>query len=112
MSVQIYAGNLAYKMTENDLRKLFEAYGTVTYVRIIKDRDTNQSKGFGFVDMESEDDANAAIENLNGSDQQGRTLKVNIAKPKDAKEPREQKDYTKKTFNKDYNKSSKPRSNY
>ncbi|MBN2693809.1 RNA-binding protein [bacterium] len=82
MSIQIYAGNLAYKMTEDGLRKLFEEYGNVTFVKIVKDRDTNQSKGYGFIEMSDQNDADSAIEALNGTEVLGRTIKVNIARPK------------------------------
>ncbi len=82
MSIQIYAGNLAYKTTEDSLRKLFEEYGSVTFVKIVKDRDTNQSKGYGFIEMSDQNDADAAIEALNGTEVFGRTIKVNIARPK------------------------------
>jgi len=83
MAVQIYAGNLAYKISEDTLRELFEKYGEVTSVKIIKDRETGRSKGFGFIEMTKEEDAEKAIQKLNGSDVEGRNLKVNIARPRE-----------------------------
>jgi RNA recognition motif-containing protein len=82
MSVQIYAGNLAYKMTEDSLKELFEKYGEVTSVKIIMDRLTGRSKGFGFVEMADEEEAEEAIQKLNGAETEGRVIKVNMAKPR------------------------------
>jgi len=80
MAVQIYVGNLAYKMSEDSLRKLFEQYGEVASVKIITDRLTGRSKGFGFVEMSDNSGAENAIQKLNGTEVEGRNIKVNIAK--------------------------------
>ena len=82
MSTQIYVGNLAYKMTEDSLRDLFEQHGEVTSVKIIKDRDTGRSKGFGFIEMAASEEAENAIKSLNDTEALGRNLRVNIAKPR------------------------------
>ena len=83
--MKIYAGNMSYETSEEELKKLFEPYGAVGEVTIIKDRDTGRSKGFGFVEMASDDEARAAIEGLNGSEISGRTLNVNEARPRPEK---------------------------
>ncbi len=80
--MNIYVGNLAYGMTEDDLQDLFAEFGAVTSANIIKDRETGNSKGFGFVEMEGDADAEKAIEGLDGQDCQGRNLKVNQARPR------------------------------
>jgi len=82
MSVQIYAGNLSYKMTDDSLQKLFEQHGQVASVKIIRDRETGRSKGFGFVEMADGDEADKAIQSLNGTEVDGRNIRVNLAKPK------------------------------
>ena len=78
----IFVGNLSFGATESAVRSLFEAYGTVDRVSIITDRDTGQAKGFGFVEMSVEGEADRAIEGLNGKDVDGRALNVNEARPK------------------------------
>lgn len=80
--MNIYVGNLAFSATEDDVRKAFEAFGQVTSVSVIKDRDTGRSKGFGFVEMAEAEAAQAAIAGLNGKDLGGRPLRVNEAMPK------------------------------
>ena len=80
--MKIYVGNLAYRTTEDDLRGEFEKYGAVSTVDIITDHDTGRSKGFGFVEMLDNDEANAAISALDGAVVGDRTLKVNEARPK------------------------------
>jgi RNA recognition motif-containing protein len=80
-SMDIYVGNIAYSASEEDLRAAFGEFGTVESVRIVTDRETGRSKGFGFVQMGEEDGAKA-VENLDGKDMQGRPLKVNKARPK------------------------------
>jgi cold-inducible RNA-binding protein len=85
MGNTLYVGNLMFQMTATDLQRLFEAHGTVVSAEVIADRDTNRSKGFGFVEMGSDAEAEAAIADLNGRDVNGRQLLVNEAK---AKEPR------------------------
>jgi RNA recognition motif-containing protein len=82
MAKNIYVGNLSWGTSEERLRETFEEYGEVLSARIITDRDTGRSRGFGFVEMEAEDEANAAIEALNGSMLDGRPLTVNEARPR------------------------------
>jgi cold-inducible RNA-binding protein len=79
--MNIYVANLPYTMGENELRALFEEYGTVDYLRIVTDRDTGRSKGFGFVEM-PDDNARAAIEALDGYETNGRNIKVVEARPR------------------------------
>jgi len=79
MAKKIYVGNLSYKATEEDLQNLFGQYGTVNSATIIFDRETNRSKGFGFVELEEEDGANKAIEELDGKEYEERNLRVNEA---------------------------------
>ena len=78
--MNIYVGNLSYGMTEDELREMFSTYGTVTSASIIKDKFSGQSKGFGFVEMSSQAEAEEAIKHLNGSQVKGRALKVNQAR--------------------------------
>jgi RNA recognition motif-containing protein len=80
--MNIYVGNLAHEVTENDLRELFSGYGAVESSNIITDRFSGESRGFGFVEMPSKNEAAEAIEALNGHDLKGRSLTVNEAKPK------------------------------
>lgn len=80
--MNIYAGNLAHDLTENELRQAFEEFGKVDTARIIKDKYSGDSKGFGFVEMPSKDEAQAAIDNLSGKDLKGRPLSVNEARPR------------------------------
>ena len=80
--MNIYVGNLSYKVRENDLKEVMEDYGTVESVKIIKDRDTGRSKGFAFIEMVNEDEAQRAIEELNGAEYEGRTMVVKEARPK------------------------------
>ena len=80
--MNIYIGNLSYKVRENDLKEVMEDYGTVDSVKIVKDRDTGKSKGFAFVEMASDTDAQKAIEELNGAEYEGRTMVVKEARPK------------------------------
>ncbi len=80
MPKKIYVGNLSYSVDDQELENLFSAHGTVTSARVIIDRYDNRSKGFGFVEMEDDAAASAAIEALNGSDQGGRELKVSEAR--------------------------------
>ena len=79
-AMNIYVGNLAYRTTEDDLRQQFERFGEVSRVDIISDRETGRSKGFGFVEMPSSDEASAAIQALDGVSVGERTLKVNEAR--------------------------------
>jgi RNA recognition motif-containing protein len=82
MGKKLYVGNLSYGVTDGDLAKMFEAHGTVESAQVIMDRDTGRSKGFGFVEMKSDQEAQAAIAALNGADSGGRALTVNEARPK------------------------------
>ncbi|MBN1412191.1 MAG: RNA-binding protein [Spirochaetales bacterium] len=79
MSKKIYAGNLPYNTTEDDLQKLFGEFGEIVSVKVISDRNTGKSKGFGFVEMVNTDEASAAISALNGKEMNGRNIKVNEA---------------------------------
>jgi cold-inducible RNA-binding protein len=79
----IYVGNLSYHMTDDQLRDAFAAYGTVNSARIIMDRDTGRSKGFGFVEMEDDAQAQDAITKMDGQELDGRALKVNVARPRE-----------------------------
>jgi len=83
----IFVGNLSFGATEGSVRTMFEAYGAVDRVSIITDRDTGQAKGFGFVEMSANADADRAIAELNGRDLDGRALNVNEARPKTDRAP-------------------------
>ncbi len=83
MGKKLYVGNLSYRMTDSDLEQLFASHGTVSSAQVIMDRDTGRSKGFGFVEMASDQDAQSAITALNGKEIEGRTLTVNEARPKE-----------------------------
>ena len=82
MGRKLYVGNLAYGVSSSDLEQMFEPYGTVQSAQVIVDRDTGRSKGFGFVEMASDQEAQAAIAELNGKQVDGRALTVNEARPK------------------------------
>jgi len=82
MGKKLYVGNLAYTVSDSDLLRMFEPHGTVQSAQVIMDRDTGRSKGFGFVEMGSDQEAQAAIAALNGSEVEGRALTVNEARPK------------------------------
>jgi RNA recognition motif-containing protein len=82
MTVQIYVGNLNYRMTEDSLQKMFEKYGEVVSAKIIMDKYSGRSKGFGFVEMASKDDGEKAIQELNESEVEGRNIRVNFARPR------------------------------
>jgi RNA recognition motif-containing protein len=81
-SMKLYVGNLSYSVNDNSLRSIFEAYGAVESARVISDRDTGQSKGFGFVEM-SDADGQKAMGALNGQELEGRGLRVNEARPQE-----------------------------
>jgi len=80
--MNIYVGNLAREVTEDDLREAFEAFGQVKSATLIKDRFSGESRGFGFVEMPSKNEAQTAITDMNGKDLKGRTINVNEARPK------------------------------
>ena len=80
--MNIYVGNLSYEVTEEDLKESFEVFGEVETVKVIKDNYTGRSKGFGFVEMSNNADAQSAINGLNDKELKGRTLKVNMARPR------------------------------
>jgi RNA recognition motif-containing protein len=80
--MNLYVGNLLFDVTENELKGLFEPFGQVTEVRLIMDKYTGKSKGFGFIEMPSKDEAQKAIAGLNGKDMKGRAISVSEAKPK------------------------------
>jgi len=82
VTMNIYVGNLSLEVTEEDLRQAFEVFGEVTSVKIIKDRHSGQSRGFGFVEMASKADGESAITSLQEKELKGRTLKVNEARPR------------------------------
>jgi RNA recognition motif-containing protein len=81
-NMNIYVGNLSHQATEDDLRKAFEAFGQVESANIIKDKFSGESRGFGFVQMPSKQEAQKAIEQMNGTDLMGRTINVNEARPR------------------------------
>jgi RNA recognition motif-containing protein len=83
MEVKLYVGNLSYTTTEDDLRELFAKAGGVASVAVVKDRDSGNSKGFGFVEMNSQAEAQKAVSMLNGFRLEDRELKVNVARPRE-----------------------------
>ncbi len=87
MGRKLYVGNLPYSATESALSDKFAACGTVESAKLITDRGTGQNRGFGFIEMASDAEAQAAIDKLNGTDYEGRTMKVSEARPRDARWP-------------------------
>ena len=83
MGKKLYVGNLAYSVSSADLERMLSEYGTVQSAEVINDRETGRSKGFGFVEMNSDEEADAAINALNGTDQGGRAITVNEARPRE-----------------------------
>ncbi len=83
MAKKLYVGNLPYSVSDSELQKMFEEYGTVDSAQVIMDRDSGRSKGFGFVEMSSDDAAQSAINGLNEQDMGGRALTVNEARPRE-----------------------------
>ena len=83
MAKKLYVGNLTYDTSDSDLQRMFEEFGTVSSAQVISDRETGRSKGFGFVEMGSDQEAQAAINALNGKDVGGRALTVNEARPRE-----------------------------
>ena len=88
MSKKIYVGNLSFQTTESDITQAFSGFGPVESVSIITDRDTGRSKGFGFVEMSSDDEAQRATTALNGTDFEGRNIVVSEARPQEPRAPR------------------------
>jgi RNA recognition motif-containing protein len=82
MAKRLYVGNLAYTVTSEDLQELFEQYGSVRSAQVLSDRETGRSRGFGFIEMDDDGEAETAIESLDGQEHQGRRLTVNEAKPR------------------------------
>lgn len=82
--MNIYVGNLSYKVSDQELQEVFEEFGEVTSAKVIKDRETGRSKGFGFVEIANDDNAQTAIDELDGAEINGRAVKVNKARPKPA----------------------------
>jgi RNA recognition motif-containing protein len=89
--MNIYVGNLSYNMSDEDLEKLFKPFGSVSEAKIVIDRDTRRSKGFGFVEMPNQTEGDEAIKQLDGKEIDGRNIKVNVAKPKEDKPRRRQR---------------------
>lgn len=85
MGKKLYCGNLSYNVSSSDLERLFSQYGTVVSAQVIEDRETGRSKGFGFVEMASDDEVAAAIQGLDGNENDGRALKVNEARPRESR---------------------------
>jgi RNA recognition motif-containing protein len=111
MDNKLYVGNLSYSTSESGLESLFGQAGTVTSVQIIKDRETGRSKGFGFVEMSTEEEAQKAISQFNGKEVDGRELKVNIARPREERTGGGGDD-RRKSYSSDYNRKPKSNRNY
>jgi RNA recognition motif-containing protein len=88
MATKLFVGSLAWATTDDSLREFFEAAGTVVSANVIRDRETNRSKGFGFVEMSSDEEAKAAVSQLDGKDLDGRPIVVNEAKPREERPAR------------------------
>ena len=85
MSMNIYVGNLAYSLSEEELREAFAAYGEVSSVKVLMDRETGRSRGFGFVEMPNQNEAETAVSEVNSKEVGGRPLRVNEARPREAR---------------------------
>jgi len=83
--MNIYVGNLSYGMSESALRDAFAAFGEVSSVKILMDRETGRSRGFGFVEMPNQEEGETAVSNLNGKDHDGRALRINEARPRESR---------------------------
>lgn len=103
MAKKLYVGNLSFRSTEQDLEGLFAQAGAVESVQIIRDRDTDRSKGFGFVEMATEEAAQAAIAMWNGKEVEGRALTVNEARPKEDRPRNGGGDYNRSNSNRSWN---------
>jgi RNA recognition motif-containing protein len=93
MKNKLFVGNLSFQTTENDLNDAFAAFGTVTEANLMMDRATNRSRGFGFVTMSTDEEAQKAIDAMNGKDFGGRAITVNVAKPREERPPGGRRDY-------------------
>lgn len=93
MSFKLFIGNLAYSVTDQDLNDFFASEGNVVSAVVIKDRETDRSKGFGFVEFESDEDGKNAIKNLNDKDLNGRPVSVSEARPREDRRPRDNNRY-------------------
>ncbi len=91
--MNIYVGNLPYSVTDDDLRAAFSEFGEVSTAKTIMDRYSGRSNGFGFVEMDNDTEAEEAIKSLDNSDMQGRNLRVNQAKPREERPPRNESNY-------------------
>ena len=85
---KLYVGNLSFQTTEDEIRQAFSEHGTVSSVDVIMDRDTGRPRGFAFVQMSAESEAQAAVQHMDGQTFGGRNLKVNMSKPRESREPR------------------------
>ncbi len=85
--MNLYVGNLPYSFTSDDLQRLFAPYGAITSAQVLSDRDTGRSRGFGFVEMENDDEARKAMAELDGKETDGRNLTVNEARPRTERKP-------------------------
>jgi RNA recognition motif-containing protein len=88
MAIKLFIGGLAYSVNDDQLRDMFASVGTVQSAQVIVDKYSNQSKGFGFVEMSTDEEAKKAIEELNGKELEGRAIAVNEARPRENREPR------------------------
>ncbi|OGV42077.1 MAG: RNA-binding protein [Lentisphaerae bacterium GWF2_57_35] len=86
--MNIYVGNLSYQATDEDLRKAFEVFGQVTTARVIRDKETGRARGFGFVEMATDEEGTKAIEGANNTEIAGRAVRVNEARPREERPPR------------------------
>jgi cold-inducible RNA-binding protein len=93
MSNKLFVGNLSFQTTENDLNDAFAAHGTVTEANLMIDRTTNRSRGFGFVTMSTDEEAQKAIAAMNGKDMGGRSITVNVARPREERPPGGRREY-------------------
>jgi len=109
--MNIYVGNLPYTVQDEELREAFEAYGDVMSAEVIFDRRTQRSRGYGFVEMQNDDEGSEAIAALNGSDFQGRELRVDESKPKDEKESSRPREQQRKRPPQNRGKSEQPQAN-
>ena len=101
MAIKLYVGGLAYSVTDQELNDFFAAVGKVSSAVVIKDRDSGKSKGFGFVEMENDEEGQKAIASLNGQALNGRSISVNQARPMEERRPRREGNGNRRNFNND-----------